>query len=86
VEANEADDSVEVSSNSEDDAYDPDPFHHWHVSDYISRDLTDESYVTHGTDHEDGNHDIYLASLSSQANNLGFGTPLHLQGGRQRFR
>lgn len=40
------------------------------------RHLTDLSYVTDGS-YSDGDHAIYMASLGSQAEGLGFGTPLH---------
>lgn len=40
------------------------------------RHLTDLSYVTDGS-YSDGDRAIYMASLGSQAEGLGFGTPLH---------
>ena len=48
------------------------------------RDLPNLSCVTDGS-YSDGEKDIYIASLGSQADQLGFGTPLHEQG-RERFR
>jgi hypothetical protein len=42
------------------------------------RHLPDESYVTQGS-YSDGDHGIYMASLTSQGRELGFGTPMHLQ-------
>ena len=40
------------------------------------RHLTDLSYVTNGS-YSDGDHAFYVASLASQSEALGFGTPLH---------
>ena len=68
-EADDKDESVEGSSNSEDDGH-----------------RTDESNITHGSDHSDAPRNIYVESLSSQGHLLGFGTPMHLQRGRARFR
>ena len=48
------------------------------------RDAADESYVTQGS-YSDGDAELYLNSLSSQAGAFGFGTPMHAQG-RRAFR
>lgn len=42
------------------------------------RHLTDLSYVTNGS-YSDGDRAMYVASLTSQGDRLGFGTPLHLK-------
>jgi hypothetical protein len=48
------------------------------------RHLPNLSYVTDGS-HTDGEQELYIASLNSQASQLGFGTPLHHRR-RERFR
>lgn len=48
------------------------------------RHLPNLSYVTDGS-HTDGEQELYMASLNSQASQLGFGTPLHHRR-RERFR
>ena len=48
------------------------------------RHLPNLSYVTDGS-HTDGEQEVYIASLNSQASQLGFGTPLHHRR-RERFR
>lgn len=68
-EVNDEDESVEGSSNSEDDGH-----------------RTDESNVTHGSHHSNAPQNIYVESMGSQGHLLGFGTPMHLQRGRARFR
>ena len=48
---------------------------------------TDESNITHGSDHPVAPRNIYTESLNpSQGQRLGFGTPMHLQRGRASFR
>ncbi len=89
-EVNDNDESLEGSPDSEDDGY----YTYYllfaftiHFSDYAtcSHD-TDESNVTHGSDHPVAPRNIYVESLSSQGQRLGFGTPMHLQRGRAPFR
>jgi hypothetical protein len=43
---------------------------------FDDRDLPDLSYVTQGS-YSDGDPELYMASLSSQGRNFGFGTPMH---------
>jgi hypothetical protein len=72
---------VEGSDNSEDDecvsphCSGPLLIHSAHIL-CTFRDLTDLSYVTNGS-YSDGDHAFYIASLASQSEALGFGTPLH---------
>ena len=93
-EVNDNDESVEGSSNSEDDGY----FLlslllsclYYNITIQLSdcatySHCTDESNVTHGSDHPVAPQNIYMESLSSQGHLLGFGTPMHLQRGRARF-
>ena len=45
---------------------------------FDDRDLSDLSYVTQGS-YSDGDHGLYMISISSQGHNYGFGTPMHQQ-------
>lgn len=89
-EVNDNDESLEGSPDSEDDGY----YTYYllfaisiQFSDYAtcSHD-TDESNVTHGSDHPVAPRNVYVESLSSQGRAMGFGTPMHLQRGRASFR
>lgn len=45
---------------------------------FDDRALSDLSYVTQGS-YSDGDHELYMISISSQGHNYGFGTPMHQQ-------